>query len=100
MKRIARLLSVLLVAPGILAAADNPSRKPAPAQLEHFEKVIRPLLVRRCHSCHSSHAKPLKAGLRLDTRARALSGGDTGPALRPGDPDKSLLVQPDILVIT
>ena len=93
MKRIARLLSVLLVAPGILAAADNPSRKPTSAQLEHFEKVIRPLLVRRCHSCHSSQAKPLKAGLRLDTRGRALSGGDTGPALLPGDPDKSLLVQ-------
>ena len=63
------------------------------AQLEHFEKVIRPLLVKRCHGCHSAKAKSLKAELRLDSRAGALRGGETGPALKPGDPDASVLIQ-------
>jgi len=94
MKQVTLLLPVLLlVGPGRLPAADAPTKKPTEAQLEYFEKTIRPLLARRCFSCHSKSAKKLKAGLRLDTRKRALAGGDTGPALVPGDPDKSLLVQ-------
>ena len=94
MKRIPLLLPVvLLLVSTDLSAADKAAGKPTVAQLEHFEKVIRPLLSRRCFSCHSKSAKKLKAGLRLDTRKRALAGGETGPALVPGDPDKSLLVQ-------
>ena len=94
MKRITLLLPVaLLLGPAVLGAADKAAGKPSVAQLEQFEKVIRPLLARRCFSCHSKSAKKLKAGLRLDSRTRALAGGDTGPALVPGDPDKSLLVQ-------
>ena len=87
------LVVLVLVVSDRLPAADDTTKKPTEAQLEHFEKVIRPLLARRCFSCHSKSAKKLKAGLRLDTRKRALTGGDTGPALVPGNPDKSLLVQ-------
>ena len=76
-----------------LAAGKEKLKQPTAAQVEHFEKAIRPLLARRCFGCHSQKAKSLKAGLRLDSRARALQGGDTGPALVPGEPDKSLLVQ-------
>jgi len=94
MKPITLLLPVaLLLGPEGLSAADDSTRKPTSDQQEHFEKVIRPLLARRCFSCHSKSAKKLKAGLRLDSRKRALAGGETGPALVPGDPDKSLLVQ-------
>jgi cytochrome c553 len=91
MKRITLALLILGTASAALAA-DPPTRFSA-AQLEHFEKAIRPLLVKRCFSCHSDRAKKLKAGLKLDTRQRALTGGDTGAALVPGSPDKSLLVQ-------
>jgi hypothetical protein len=68
--------------------------KPAdPEGVEFFEKKIRPVLADKCYSCHSETAKRLKAGLRLDTRDGVLKGGDTGPALKPGDPEASLLIK-------
>ncbi|HXX93610.1 MAG TPA: DUF1549 domain-containing protein, partial [Planctomycetota bacterium] len=60
---------------------------------DFFEKKVRPLLVERCYECHSGGAKKLKGGLYLDSRAGLLRGGDTGPAMVPGDPDRSLLVK-------
>ncbi|HZV36438.1 MAG TPA: DUF1549 domain-containing protein, partial [Verrucomicrobiae bacterium] len=66
---------------------------PTPQQLEFFEKKIRPLLTENCYKCHSHESEKLKGGLLLDTRDGVLKGGDTGPALVPGNPDKSLLIQ-------
>ena len=91
MKRI--VLALLVLGSVSAVSAADPPTGFSPVQLEHFEKVIRPLLAKRCYSCHSGRAKKLKAGLRLDTLQRARRGGDTGPALVPGNPDKSLLVQ-------
>jgi hypothetical protein len=71
-----------------LPAADD---KLDPAQVEFFEKRVRPLLAANCFPCHSSELA--EAGLRLDARAAALTGGDSGPALIPGEPDKSRLVE-------
>jgi mono/diheme cytochrome c family protein len=62
-----------------------------PAQVEFFEKSIRPVLAANCFSCHGPTRQ--KAGLRLDARAAMLKGGDSGPAVQPGRPDASLLVQ-------
>src|ERR1051325_11405618 len=59
--------------------------------LEFFEKKVRPLLEERCLECHSPEKK-VKGGLRLDTREGWMKGGDTGAAILPGDPDKSLLI--------
>jgi hypothetical protein len=59
--------------------------------VEFFEKKVRPLLVEHCQSCHGP--KRQQAGLRLDTRADFLKGGDTGPIVKPGKPDESLLVR-------
>ncbi|MBI5801129.1 MAG: DUF1549 domain-containing protein, partial [Verrucomicrobia bacterium] len=61
--------------------------------LEFFEKRIRPLLAERCYECHSADAKKLKGGLHLDSREGVLKGGDTRPAVVPGQPDKSLLLE-------
>jgi len=61
--------------------------------IEFFEKKIRPLLVEHCYKCHSAESEKVKGGLRLDTRAGLLKGGDTGPAIVPGDPEKSLLIK-------
>ena len=47
------------------------------AQLEFFEKSIRPLLVSKCYECHSVKAK-IKGGLRLDTKGGIEKGGDSG----------------------
>jgi len=61
--------------------------------IEFFEQKIRPLLVERCYECHSADAKKLKGGLLLDTKEGVLKGGDTGPAIVPGEPEKSLLIK-------
>ncbi|MCI0535847.1 MAG: DUF1553 domain-containing protein [Verrucomicrobiales bacterium] len=62
-------------------------------QVAFFESKIRPLFVERCYECHSAGAKKLRGGLLLDSRAGVVKGGDTGPAVTPGDPDASLLIQ-------
>ncbi len=61
-----------------------------PAAVDFFEKKVRPLLIARCHECHGGEKH--KGNLRLDSRAAALAGGDTGVAIVPGKPDESLLV--------
>jgi hypothetical protein len=67
--------------------------EPSPEGIEFFEKHIRPVLADKCYNCHSAKAKKLKGALLLDSRAGALKGGEHGPAVVPGDMDKSLLVQ-------
>ena len=57
---------------------------------DFFENKVRPILAANCYSCHS---KTAVAGLRVDSREALLKGGGTGPALKPGDPDASLLVR-------
>jgi hypothetical protein len=59
--------------------------------VDFFEKKVRPLLAERCLECHSPEKK-VKGGLRLDTREGWAHGGDGGPAIVPGDLDKSLLI--------
>jgi hypothetical protein len=59
---------------------------------EFFEKKVRPILVERCYRCHSAATKR-SGGLALDTKAGWAKGGDSGPAVRPGDLEGSPLVQ-------
>jgi uncharacterized protein DUF1553/uncharacterized protein DUF1549/cytochrome c len=61
--------------------------------IEFFETKIRPLLVERCYECHSARAEKLKGGLFLDSKEGVLKGGDSGPAIVPGNPEKSLLIK-------
>jgi Protein of unknown function (DUF1553)/Protein of unknown function (DUF1549)/Planctomycete cytochrome C len=56
-----------------------------------FELKIRPVLVTKCLPCHGG--KKTESGLRVDSRESLLRGGDRGPAIQPGKPDGSLLVQ-------
>ncbi len=57
-----------------------------------FEAKIRPVLVKHCYRCHSESADEIQGGLRLDTRAGTRLGGDSGPAVTPGEPSKSLML--------
>ena len=82
-------LLAVLVAAGRAGAEDMPPRFDASA-LESFEKEVRPILAERCQVCHGPSKQ--KGGLRLDSRAAALAGGDSGPAVVPGRPGDSLLV--------
>jgi hypothetical protein len=71
--------------------ARSPSREPSAAEVEFFEKEVRPILVEKCTKCHGD-SKP-KGGLKLTSRAHLLGGGDSGPAIVAGKPDESLLVR-------
>ncbi|WP_337173464.1 PSD1 and planctomycete cytochrome C domain-containing protein [Paludisphaera sp.] len=71
-----------------VAFGDEPAD---PAAVEFFERSVRPILVERCVSCHGP--EKAKGGLRLDSRAGALAGGDSGPAVEPGDVDASMLAE-------
>lgn len=64
-----------------------------PAQISFFEKKIRPLLIAKCYSCHSAESERIAGGLLLDRRQGWVTGGDSGPAVHPGDADNSLLIQ-------
>ncbi|MCE9603290.1 MAG: PSD1 and planctomycete cytochrome C domain-containing protein [Planctomycetia bacterium] len=81
-------LSMTIVAVSVAA-------RPASAADDHdfFEKRIRPVLVEHCYECHSASARKIGGNLRLDTRDGTRRGGDSGPAIVPGDPSKSLLLQ-------
>jgi len=57
-----------------------------------FSSKIEPLLKLRCYECHS-HEKKIKGGLALDSRSGWEKGGDSGPAIVPGKPEASLLIQ-------
>ncbi len=72
------------VCPGVARADDAPA-------IEFFEREVRPILIARCQACHGSEKQ--KGGLRLDSKAGALTGGDSGPAVVPGKPGESPLVE-------
>ena len=84
------LLAGLTVSDLPASAADVPPA--SAADIEFFEKKIRPLLAKRCYSCHSQSAKTVQGGLKLDSAQDVVAGGDSGPALVPGKPDASLLI--------
>ena len=56
-----------------------------------FESKIRPVLAETCFRCHGG--EKTSGGLRVDSRAALLQGGDSGPALVAGMPERSLLIQ-------
>ena len=81
---------------GLLLILSTPvlSAPPDAAGIEFFEKKVRPILAEHCYKCHSAEAKKgLKGGLALDSREASRKGGDSGPAVVPGEPDESLLIE-------
>ncbi|OJW23759.1 MAG: hypothetical protein BGO49_00445 [Planctomycetales bacterium 71-10] len=84
--------AALVVAGGRAVGGEADPAAPDAAKLEFFEKRVRPLLVDNCYNCHSANTKAA-SGLRVDDRNGLLAGGDRGPAVVPGDPGESLLLQ-------
>jgi hypothetical protein len=81
----------LLIVCGTAVLAAEPQS--GPAGVDYFESKVRPVLVEHCYKCHSAQSKSLKGGLRLDGVVEMRKGGDTGPAVVPGDLEASLLVK-------
>jgi len=86
-------LTVLSGAIAHAAPAAPSTEKVDPAAVELFEKKVRPVFAQQCYKCHSNTADKLKAGLFMDSREGLLKGGTTGPAIVPGHPEKSLLIE-------
>ena len=63
-----------------------------PDDLAFFESRIRPILVENCYKCHSVEAEKLKGGLFLDSKPGLLRGGESGPAIIPGNSGQSRLI--------
>jgi len=79
---------------GLFPVARAGAAPISPEKAQFFEQKIRPLLSEHCYECHSARAKKVKGGLLLDTKKGWESGGDSGqPAIVPGKPDESLLIQ-------
>jgi hypothetical protein len=82
---------------GVLAAllllSVPASSQNDPDAVRHFEDKVAPLLAARCYKCHSAEAPKPKGGLRVDSREALLKGGELGPALVPGNAEKSALLR-------
>jgi cytochrome c553 len=82
-----------IIALTALVIASAQAAEPTKAQIDFFENKIRPVLANNCYKCHSTSSEKVKGGLLLDSREALLKGGDTGAAIVPGDPEKSLLIK-------
>ena len=76
---------------GLEEPALVPEKKFSTEDLAFFEKEVLPILKDNCYKCHGE-GKP-RGGLRLNSRAALLQGGDTGPAVSLDKPDDSLLLK-------
>ena len=94
MKSTTKHRSALLVQGSVILLTSLALRAQAAERIE-FTQQIKPLLETTCLSCHG--AERPKGNLRLGTRAGALKGGDSGPSLVPGQPEKSPLYTATIL---
>jgi hypothetical protein len=77
-----RWISLLTLACTLLGQTEDSA--------ELFEMRIRPLIVGKCHACHTGSKM---GGLELVSRESLLKGGNSGPAIVAGDPENSLLIQ-------
>ncbi len=90
--RIVTTTSLLFfLATGALSPAFADGEKPSAEAEAFFESRVRPVLADRCWSCHGDQKQ--SSELRLDSRARMMEGGLQGPAIEPGQPEKSLLIE-------
>ena len=79
----------ILLAAGSLWADDPAVER---QRLDFFEAKIRPVLVKHCYECHAADSKKIRGGLLVDSRQGLLEGGESGPAVVPGDLEESLLI--------
>src|SRR5262245_15086759 len=73
-----------------VAVRATQASTPAAQSADYFETKVRPVLASNCYECHTNERM---GGLRVDSREALLKGGRSGPAIVPGDPDKSLLIR-------
>src|SRR5262245_38686137 len=83
-----RAVGLTLLIGGVSFVAAPTFAQAPPSKAGAFQEGIRPI-VQRCVACHAGDTP--SGDLDLTTRESALKGGESGPALTPGDAAKSLL---------
>ena len=86
-----RIFATILFAAAHAAPTRGQANAPTRAQVEFFEKSVRPVLAEHCYKCHG--AEKQKGDLRMDSREALLKGTDTGPVVFPGDPAKGAFIK-------
>ncbi|MFT5327848.1 MAG: hypothetical protein ACI8P0_005754 [Planctomycetaceae bacterium] len=86
------VIGILVLAPCQNIFADDVSPKPS-HEKQRFSDSVLPLLRKHCYECHSHESESAEGGLVLDTRGGWEVGGDSGPAIVPGSPEKSRLLK-------
>jgi mono/diheme cytochrome c family protein len=76
-------------------AAQYPTlaAEPTKSQLDFFENKVRPIFAGNCYQCHSPAKGKVKGELELDWKGGWERGGENGPVIVPGDPEKSRLIR-------
>ncbi len=87
------MFRLIVIITSLILTAGIDSAVLAEVDANFFESKIRPVLAQNCYECHSTNAKSIKGGLLLDTRDAIRAGGESGPAVVLGDPEKSLLLR-------
>ena len=83
-------IALVLIAQWSYAFEDDPTNL-SPDAVQFFETKIRPVLAEKCYRCHSSDGQGVRGGLSVDNRDALLAGGESGPAIVPGNLEDSLL---------
>ncbi len=78
--------------PAEAAPTETADEPVTPEQAEFVRTKVIPILESRCHECHGDAAE-IEGELRVTSLAALLAGGESGPAVVPGDPDRSTLIQ-------
>src|SRR3954451_19973202 len=82
------VLAIALILSSSAVHSLNAQSGPA-ASPDFFETKIRPIFADNCYGCHTNSAM---GGLRLDSLEALKKGGEHGPAIVAGDPEKSNLI--------
>jgi hypothetical protein len=92
-RRLPFAIAGFLLASAIFAGVST-SQSPSPSDgIRFFEQKIQPILKENCYKCHSHAGKTSKGELVVDSIGALLKGGESGPAVVPGEPEKSLLIR-------
>ncbi|MEI7458115.1 MAG: PSD1 and planctomycete cytochrome C domain-containing protein [Pirellula sp.] len=83
-------IALVWVAQLSYAFEDDPTNL-SPDAVQFFETKIRPVLAEKCYRCHSSDGQGIRGGLSVDNRDALLAGGESGPAIVPGNLEESIL---------
>jgi len=84
---------ILLLACGFLEAWSSlATAQLSEDKVRFFETKIRPILAKHCYQCHGNDPDKVEKELVLTTAHGIRKGGQSGPVIVPGKPDKSLLI--------